>query len=259
MNVIILAAGAGTRLRPHTSKLPKCMVELAGRPILHRQLEVLCRNGMESITLVAGYRADAIEAGDAAVMVNPFHEECNMVASLFHAASAMKNEQDLLVSYGDIVYEDSVLRALLECPGEIAVAADIDWRTLWQARMDNPLEDAESFRMSEGNRIVELGEKLGCQSDAQAQFMGLIRVRADRVAEFKEAYRAMDRHASYRGRPFRHMYMTDFLQHLIDAGWDLRAALVRNGWLEVDTVEDLNRYHALAREKRLDALIQLDH
>ena len=35
------------------------------------------------------------------------------------------------------------------------------------------------------------------------------------------------------------MYMTSFLQHLIDSGWDVRAAFIENGWLEIDAPEDL--------------------
>lgn len=45
MRAIILAAGQGTRLRPYTNDRPKCMVELLGKPLLHRQLEVLRAGG----------------------------------------------------------------------------------------------------------------------------------------------------------------------------------------------------------------------
>ena len=41
MRAIILAAGEGTRLQPYTNNKPKCMVNLAGKPLLHRQIEVL--------------------------------------------------------------------------------------------------------------------------------------------------------------------------------------------------------------------------
>ncbi|MFU8831575.1 MAG: NTP transferase domain-containing protein [Wenzhouxiangella sp.] len=258
MNVVIVAAGEGRRLRPLTDEQPKCMIELAGQPILHRQIATLVRNGIENITLVAGYRADRIQARNASIVINHSYARCNMVVSLFQAAPAMKSGQDLLVSYGDIVYEDRVLHALMKCPGEIAVAADVSWRTLWQVRMEDPLMDAESFKMTENNRILELGAKLDCHTEAQAQFIGLIKVRKDRVAEFKTAYQEIDRKARFRGRRFAQMHMTDFLQHLINVGWDIRAAPISNGWLEVDSVQDLERYHSLAHAGRLDSFIKLD-
>ena len=45
------------------------------------------------------------------------------------------------------------------------------------------------------------------------------------------------------------MYMTSFIQNIIDSGWDVRASLTNRGWLEVDSVEDLEAY-----EKQEDIL-----
>ena len=42
--------------------------------------------------------------------------------------------------------------------------------------------------------------------------------------------------------------MTSFIQILIDSGWEVRAALIKNGWLEVDTVEDLESYEKISKE-----------
>lgn len=257
MNAIILAAGRGRRLRPYTDQRPKCMVELLGRPILHRQVCILRRNGIADITVVGGYRANVIDAPNVTMVFNPFYPQSNMVTSLFRAAQAMESSRDLLISYGDIVYEDRILSALTDSPGEVVVAADLDWQTLWRVRMEDPLEDAESFKMTKEARIVEVGRKLKRHTDAEAQFMGLVRVRADAVAAFKAAYRAMDRNVLHRGRKVEQIYMTDFIQHLVDIGWDVRAALVRNGWLEVDTANELERYNALARSGELDRLVRL--
>ena len=61
MRAIILAAGEGTRLRPHTLDRPKCLVELAGKSLLEHQVSSLRANGIDSITVVTGYRASMIE------------------------------------------------------------------------------------------------------------------------------------------------------------------------------------------------------
>ena len=55
MKVIILAAGQGKRLRPLTDNLPKCMVELNGKPILKHQIECLNRNSIHDINVCVGY------------------------------------------------------------------------------------------------------------------------------------------------------------------------------------------------------------
>jgi choline kinase len=50
----------------------------------------------------------------------------------------------------------------------------------------------------------------------------------------------MDKSATYDGQEFSNMYMTSFIQYLIDTGWDTRAAFIDNGWAEVDSPEDLD-------------------
>ena len=61
MKIVILAAGEGKRLRPHTNKVPKCMVELAGRPLLSYQLATIKKFNIptDDIALVGGYKIDA--------------------------------------------------------------------------------------------------------------------------------------------------------------------------------------------------------
>jgi N-acetyl-alpha-D-muramate 1-phosphate uridylyltransferase len=58
--VAILAGGRGTRLRPLTETIPKCLVEIAGQPFLFHQLELLCRNRIERVLLCVGYRAEKV-------------------------------------------------------------------------------------------------------------------------------------------------------------------------------------------------------
>ena len=62
MKTIILAAGQGTRLRPLTDNCPKCMVEVNGKSIIERQLEIMreCNIKEQDITIVCGYRNDVL-------------------------------------------------------------------------------------------------------------------------------------------------------------------------------------------------------
>ena len=239
MKAIILAAGQGTRLRPLTDDKPKCLVELANKPLLDHQLSVLRYTGINDIHVVAGYRAEQLNRSDLTCHINKRFAETNMVNPLFTAESVFDNHSDLIISYGDIVYEPSVLQTLLALKSPVALAVDREWRRYWAARMVNPLADAETMKITEENRIIELGKKPRNYDDIQGQYIGLIKIRADHVTQLPKTWRAMDKNSLYDEKDFENMYMTSFIQHLIDHGWETRAAFIENGWAEVDCEEDL--------------------
>src|SRR4051794_22846292 len=57
----LLAGGLATRLRPITEKIPKAMVELAGKPFIDHQLDLLHRNGIRSAVMCLGYLGERVE------------------------------------------------------------------------------------------------------------------------------------------------------------------------------------------------------
>jgi len=258
MKVIILAAGQGTRLQPYTDNIPKCMVELAGKPILHHQLDVLRSAGLNEILIVGGYCADRLNAKDVEIILNPKFGKTNMVSTLFCAEDWMQEDEDLLIAYSDIIYEPKVLKSLLECNASIAISVDRHWQSLWEARMDNPLNDAETLKLQDGNRVIEVGKKPQSLEDIQGQYMGLIKVRGDTVKQFRNTWHSLDREANYDGNDFDNMYMTSFIQYFIDAGVLVEAAFTDGGWIEVDSTEDLDFYNELYIANTLDKFINLE-
>ena len=147
---------------------------------------------------------------------------------------------------------EKILEALLDSDAELSVVADKSWEKLWRLRMSNPLDDAETFIMDEGQHINELGKRPKSITEVQAQYIGLIKVRKDMVQNFKDTYYEMDRDCIYDGQNFDNMYMTSFIQYLIYNQWEVKATLINNGWLEVDTIADLERYENLPK-KSLDS------
>ena len=157
MKTIILAAGMGSRLMPLTAKKPKCMVELFGKPLLHRQIATLRAGGAEKIIVVGGYQSEQLEADFDELVLNSAFDSTNMVATLFCALEHFTGNEDLIISYGDIIFEPRVLAAVLECDAQIVTAVDQDWRKYWEIRLDNPLDDAESLILSDGTVSSSLG------------------------------------------------------------------------------------------------------
>lgn len=259
MKVIILAAGEGSRLQPYTNKVPKCMVKLAGHSLLSYQLASIkkCKILSEDVALVGGYKMKAFDKFHMKKFKNINYSSTNMVTTLFCARDFMNHDEDLIITYGDIIYEEKVLRSLINCNSEISVAADLEWERLWRLRMTDPLDDAETFIMDDELLIKELGKKPSSFKQVEAQYMGLIKIRGDMVSKFIDIYDFMDERRVYDGKNFDNMYMTSFIQYLIDNGWQVKANLVKNGWLEVDTVDDLICYEQMSIDGSLDAYCKI--
>src|SRR3954465_12537712 len=139
MRAVILAAGEGTRLRPYTLDRPKCLVPLAGRALLEWHVEALQRAGIEHITVVTGYRGELVDALGHPTVANPRYDATNMVASLMCARDLLDGGDDVVVTYGDLVFESRVARALAESDAPVGVTVDRQWQRLWERRMADPL------------------------------------------------------------------------------------------------------------------------
>ena len=256
---LILAAGQGKRLRPLTNDRPKCLVPLLGRSLLERQVSTIKKCGINDIHIVTGYCANQIKELGFLTSINNQFKSTNMVESLFSAMPFLCREGDLIIAYGDIVYEASNLEALLKCDEEISLMIDLKWNDLWSLRLENPLEDAETLLMNSQGYVTELGKKPDGYEQIQGQYTGLIKIRSDKLKDLMKFYQSLDRSASYDGKDFFNMYMTSFLQLLIDSGWKVKGVLVENGWLEVDSVEDLTLYERMGQEGSLGNFYEIDN
>lgn len=249
-----LAAGKGTRLRPITDDRPKPLVELGGTSLLERNVETLREGGIDDQLVVTGYLAERIETLGYETVHNDEYDVTDMVYSLFCARERFPTDRDLVVSYGDIIYERRVVDALLASDAGVAVVVDREWRRLWEDRFDEPLDDAETLRVDDHGQIAEIGGETDEIEDIEGQYVGLIKVDADRVESFVRRYSELedaqeDAHAS--------VEMTAFLQSLIDDGWDVEAVSIEGGWLEIDTIDDLKLYRDRHRTGTLDEYVDL--
>lgn len=112
MNAIILAAGMGTRLRPLTNDRPKCLVAVNGVPMVERQIQFLKEKGIDDITLVSGYKAEALEflkdKYGVDIVFNDRYDTCNNINSIYIVRDRF---HDTYVLEGDVYMAKNVLES----------------------------------------------------------------------------------------------------------------------------------------------------
>ena len=228
---VILAAGRGSRLGALTDCVPKGMVEVAGKPLLAWQRSALLAAGVEKVTVVTGYRGELIADYGFDTIVNEDWSRGNMLSSLELALKTLSGP--LIVSYADILYEPATVIDLIASDEPIGVAYDPNWLSLWQQRFEDPLSDAETFRLGVEHKIVEIGGKTGNLVDIEGQFMGLMLLGLEGRKWIEDLLLA---------RPAARLGMdtTTLLSTLISEGRPVRGIPATGGWCEIDNQTDLD-------------------
>ncbi|MBT5399589.1 phosphocholine cytidylyltransferase family protein [bacterium] len=235
--VILLVAGEGKRLRPYTLDKPKCMVEIDGVSLIDRQLAVLKSEDLENIVMIGGYKIEMLKQYGIKLINNPRYYETNMLWTLFCAEDEL--EGDVIVSYGDIVYSREILKSLLKSTADIAVTIDKEWESYWQARNEDPLDDAETLKLREDGTIGEIGQKPKSLNEIEGQYMGLMKFSANGVKQIKEIFNSAIKDKKVLGKEVENAYMTDLLQAVINSERQITAVPIFGEWIEIDTVNDL--------------------
>jgi choline kinase len=251
MKAIIVAAGRGKRLGVETDGIPKCMVQVGGRPILHWQLDALAAAGVDDVVIVRGYLGDRIAppagAGPKLRFVdNPEWASNNILTSLFYAEAEMST--GFLFTYSDIVFSHEHARRVAAADAPVALIVYRRWRDAYDGRTLHPISEAELASVvgtASGATVTRVGKKQVAEADAAGEFTGLARFAPAGAAALREVWHE----ALARGldAPFgaaatlRQAYLSDGLNGVAARGVALGAVLVDGGWREIDTEQDLAR------------------
>jgi choline kinase len=239
---VILAAGRGRRMGDLGDDRPKCLVELAGKPLIERQIAALRHGGIDEIGVVRGYRAGMIDLPGLSYFTNDRWAETNMVMSLAAAASWLRSGP-VIVSYADIFYRGDLVRGLAGAPGQLVITYDRAWRRLWSRRFADPLADAETFRIDAAGQLLEIGGKTTRIDDIEGQYMGLLKFTPPAWSAAEALLGTLDE--STRNR----LDVTGLLRRLL-AGKQLRIDTFGTDghWGEIDNPEDVMLYQTMVKD-----------
>ncbi len=243
MRAIILAAGVGWRLKPHTEATPKCLLDIGGRTLLRRYLETLLALGVQEVVLVVGHLKDRIVAEAAGApeglvvrfVENPHFTRGNIL-SLWYARQEF--DDDILIMDGDVLFPQELLARLLAFPEANAIAVD--------ERSQDTGEEQKV--VCEDGWVVEVTKRVANDPRIRGEEVGLLRL----SAEAAEVLRGILEEFIDTGKD-----TLEYEETFRELAVEVAIGIVEVGdlpWVEIDFEEDLAR----AREVILPQVDCLD-
>lgn len=232
---LVLAAGRGKELGVLTEDRPKAMVEIAGKPLLERTVDTLNSIGIKDITVVRGYRKEAIDLPNLKYVDNDEHATTQEAFSLFAGLEGLTGS--VLVAYGDVLFQKFIPMDLFESASDFCIAVD-------PAAKGNPNEDRyrdlvscdRPFHWSEFDqrtRLAKMSTDLSTD-EVHGEWIGLLKMTAGGVDQL----RALGADVTDADR-LRSMRMADVFDLLIANGKQVEVVYIRGHWLDVDDMHDV--------------------
>jgi len=238
VSAIVLAASRGHGMDELTRERPKVMLPVAGVPMLRRQVDKFKKQGINDITVVAGYRHDAIDVQGADIVVNEDWESTGELASLSCAMDSFS--EDTVIIYGDLLFRTYMLHNLLDWDAELLVAVD-------SSRLSEASGNANDLAYSSApdnramyqqkvtlKRITPKTENQGRQPDGR--WIGMMRV-AGQGGEYLR--RAME--TLKQSEDFNSLGLPDLLNQLVEDGHPPQVQYVNGHWMDINNLGDLER------------------
>ncbi len=215
---------------------PKAMLRLRGKPILSWHADAFRRQGVRRIAAVRGYRKEAIDLGSVQYFDNDHYAETGELASLYAARDFLKG--DLVIAYGDIVFDDFILGNLLRQDGEISVAVDGAWKLRDRDDEKRDLVVTSGAYDPLGKtacRLQSVGAKVN-REDVSGEWIGLLHLKAHKT---EVVVKMLDQLAKSEPNVMRTGDLPDLLNRLVAAGEEVTVVHSYGHWYDLDEQKDL--------------------
>jgi phosphoenolpyruvate phosphomutase len=257
---VVLAASRGKGLEAVTVDRPKVMLPIAGKPLLRWLVDAFKKQGINDVTVVGGYRADAIDTAGVRLVINDRFAQTGELASLACAIDAF--ESDTVISYGDLLFRSYVLRDLIESDADLAVVVDSsptgeNNRTVRDFAYCSRRDDRGLFGTpvllkrvlstvdaANGAAAAHDGESGVSMGAAHGRWIGMLKASRAGLTRLKEVLREL------RERPgFDTLDVPHLLNALIAQGASIEVHYVHGHWRGVNDLEDFRRAADFAHDR----------
>ncbi len=228
MQLILLAAGRGSRLPKNYRILPKCMALINKKTILDHNLDFYKK--FKNKILITGYKGKKIhkfaKQNNFKIVHNNKYKNTNMVYSLFLSSKFVT--QDVIICYGDIIFDSNLYKSLKKRTNLIPL--NKNWLKLWKKRMSkkNILNDAENLEVKNGY-LKSIGTKI--KKFPTYQYMGIVKLMK------KDFFKARNFFNNFNDKKID---MTSFLNLCINNnGLKIKKINYSSFWHEIDNAKDI--------------------
>lgn len=242
MKAIIVAAGYGSRLGNLSKKVPKGLLQINGKSILQRQIELFYKKNIDELIIITGAHKDFGLKNIVYINDKDYHNH-DVLGSLMAAKEVFNGK--VLTSYSDIIFEEKILEQILNFQGDIGIPLDLDWEKSYEGRTQHPKSEADNVLLKEG-RILKIKKNITTKNEDEiiGEFLGPVIFSEYGSKLFVDIYQKLEK--SHQGKfhdsqSLKKAYLTDMIQELIENNIKITPIIINGNWCEIDTHQDLER------------------
>ena len=228
MKAVILAAGKGTRMPEITNDIPKCLIDINGKTLLERQINILLRYSIKKIYVVVGYMAKKIiskieNIENVEIVENKEYATTDNIYSLYLTLKKLKGDEFLLLN-GDTIFEEDIIKILMaRKEGDLAP-------------IDCGYYDLEELKIREEDGLVkEILPKTASEEISDGSTIGIFKFSSEgSEALFNEIRELMQKEE-------KNKWFEYALNNILEKIKMYKVDIHGLKWIEIDTVEDIKK------------------
>lgn len=230
---IILAATRGKALGHLTGDIPKTMLKIGKKSILERIVSQLNEHEIKDITVVAGYKAEAIDLPNLNIAVNNQYETAGQLVSLSKASAQL--DQSSLIIFGDILFKKYILQFAIEDPNDVVIIVDskIDPESTIQSDYLIATEPDRQSYFAEESYVEQIAFTTPDEKHA-GEFIGVMKLSPKAGRMTQEFFQLRQQQPGFDALDIR-----DLINHFIQQDVKVKIQYISGHWVDVNRISDL--------------------
>ena len=184
---------------------------------------------INKIAIIKGFKSNKINFKKVKYFYNKNYRNNEQLDSLFKAQTWFTD--DLLITFSDIIYEDSIIKKIIKSRYSFTIAIQKNWKKKYKKRFDHPTDQADKVFIK-NNKIVNIGKKLSIKK-VNGEFLGIFKIDKNMCDKFIKHYKILKKNKRTNKLQIHH-----FFNYLIKKRIDIKPTFVNGKYMEIDTFND---------------------